>query len=106
MAMAMNVAPSGLPTSRRRVLPPSLLVGVRRSSRREEEEGSWFASRGRMEDGDEEEDGSELVEVEVLSVPGVMELLRRKSCVTAMPMDAKASDVRSQARNVLSVGQS
>jgi len=32
-----------------------------------------------------------------------MEVLRRKSCVTAMPMEAKERDVRSQARNVLSV---
>ncbi|KAL7357687.1 hypothetical protein ACKS0A_08068 [Histoplasma ohiense] len=33
----------------------------------------------------------------------VMELFRRKSWVTAMPMEAKARDVRSQARNVRSV---
>jgi hypothetical protein len=31
------------------------------------------------------------------------EVLRRKSCVMAMPMDAKAREVRSQARNVRSV---
>lgn len=29
-------------------------------------------------------------------------MLRRKSCVMAMPMDAKAREVRSQARNVRS----
>lgn len=31
-----------------------------------------------------------------------MDVFRRKSCVTAMPMEAKARDVRSQARNVRS----
>lgn len=34
----------------------------------------------------------------------VREVLSRKSWVTAMPMDAKANDVRSQARNVRSMG--
>jgi hypothetical protein len=33
----------------------------------------------------------------------VMVVLRRKSCVIAMPMDANARDVRSHARNVRSV---
>lgn len=33
---------------------------------------------------------------------GEREVLRRKSWVIAMPMEAKASDVRSQARNVRS----
>lgn len=38
------------------------------------------------------------------SVPGVeRDELRRKSCVTAMPIEAKARDVRSHARNVRSV---
>lgn len=32
-----------------------------------------------------------------------IELFRRKSCVIAMPMEAKARDVRSQARNVRSL---
>ena len=34
---------------------------------------------------------------------GLSVVLRRKSCVTAMPMEAKESEVRSQARNVRSV---
>jgi hypothetical protein len=34
----------------------------------------------------------------------VVVLLRRKSCVTAIPIDAKANDVRSHARNVRSTG--
>lgn len=40
----------------------------------------------------------------VLSTPALFdkEVLRRKSCVMAIPMDAKASDVRSHARNVRS----
>jgi len=33
-----------------------------------------------------------------------MAVLRRKSCVTAMPMEAKAREVRSQARKVRSGG--
>lgn len=33
------------------------------------------------------------------------EVLRRNSCVTAMPIDANASDVRSQAKNVRSVAK-
>lgn len=32
-------------------------------------------------------------------------LFRRKSCVTAMPIEAKARDVRIQARKVRSVGK-
>lgn len=32
-----------------------------------------------------------------------IELLSRKSCVTAIPIDANASEVRSQARNVRSI---
>ena len=32
-------------------------------------------------------------------------VLRRKSCVMAMPMEAKASEVRSQARNVRSMDE-
>jgi hypothetical protein len=34
----------------------------------------------------------------------VVVLLRRKSCVTAIPIEAKANDVRSHARNVRSTG--
>ncbi len=36
--------------------------------------------------------------------PLEMDVLSRKSCVIAMPMEAKASEVRSQARNVRSGG--
>jgi hypothetical protein len=102
MAMAMKVAPSGLPTLRRRVsLGPLLLSvaeGVRRRSSRSEDEEPW--SMGRVGFMLELEFG-ESDEVWWLTL-GVMELLRRNSWVTAMPMDAKASDVRSQARNVRS----
>lgn len=38
----------------------------------------------------------------VLPLEPCRDVLRRKSCVIAMPMDAKANDVRSQARNVRS----
>jgi hypothetical protein len=34
--------------------------------------------------------------------PPVMEVFRRKSCVIAMPMEAKEREVRSQARKVRS----
>ncbi len=37
-------------------------------------------------------------------LPPDMDVFRRNSCVMAMPMEAKASDVRSQARNVRSGG--
>lgn len=37
-----------------------------------------------------------------LPLPSDMVVLRRKSCVTATPMDAKANEVRSHARNVRS----
>ena len=44
----------------------------------------------------------------VLSVPLSLDrdVLRRNSCVMAIPIDAKASDVRSQARNVRSTALS
>ena len=47
---------------------------------------------------EEDEDGDEDGEVSVRS-----DELSRKSCVTAMPMEAKESEVRSQARKVRSV---
>ena len=76
--MPRNVAPSGLPTWRR--WPAEVVREI---------VGGW--GRGGEED---EEEGwrSEMV------------VLRRKSWVTAMPMEAKAREVRSQARKVLSVG--
>jgi hypothetical protein len=70
--MAMKVAPRGLPTCLRRTWGVSELV-----------------------EGDEE--------LEVLLEGGfAMEVLRRKSWVIAIPMEAKEREVRSQARNVLS----
>jgi hypothetical protein len=90
MAMAMKVAPRGLPMLRSWV---SLLLAEtrKRSSRLDEACSETGTEGGRME-------ASEDAVVVVLE----MELFRRKSWVTAMPMEAKARDVRSQARNVRS----
>jgi hypothetical protein len=90
MAMPMKVAPRGLPMLRSWV--SLLLAEKRKRSRRFDEACSETGTEGgRME-------GSEDAAVAVLE----MELFRRKSWVTAMPMEAKARDVRSQARNVRS----
>lgn len=48
----------------------------------------------------------EIEDEEVVEDEGeVEEELRRKSCVIAIPIEAKAREVRSQARNVRSVGE-
>lgn len=39
------------------------------------------------------------------SLPSARDVLSRKSCVTAMPIEAKASEVRNQARKVRSTRQ-
>lgn len=68
MAMPRNVAPSGLPTWRSRIVPGG---------------AGWGRSPSRS----------------------VIVVLSRNSCVMAMPMEAKAREVRSQARKVRSVGE-
>ena len=73
MATPRKVAPRGFPRLR-------MVFGARSVER-----GSSV-----VEDSVEEEEWSE------------MEVLRRKSCVIAMPIEAKEREVRSQARNVRS----
>lgn len=70
----MNVAPRGFPTSRSRVAA--------------------------MASGLEKKSG--LLWDEVLEPDGAMVVLRRNSCVIAMPIEAKANDVRNHARKVRS----
>lgn len=96
IAMPINVAPSGFPMLRNRVVEFPLLLlddgGARRISRRDDDD----------DDGGDSKWFEEISEdVEVLSSQ-VIVLFSRKSCVTAMPMEAKERDVRSHARNVRS----
>ena len=75
----MKVAPSGLPTWRRWWKDAASADAASALVEKEEEDG---------EDGLGEDEGSDE--------------LRRKSCVMAMPMEAKEREVRSQARKVRS----
>lgn len=88
----INVAPNGLPTLARRLLllllPPPAADTTMRSSK---DDGS--CDGGRI--------GNPCVEPSE-DLLDDMDPLRRKSCVTAIPMEAKARDVRSQARKVRS----
>lgn len=96
--MPTNVAPIGLPRLRNLgtalLLPPLLFEvdcwsgGARRTSRRVEEE-----------------EDLRLFEEVSEAEPSSHDIARfsRKSCVTAMPMDANERDVRSHARNVRSM---
>ena len=72
IAMARKVAPSGFPTCRKRE-----------------------AAIGSVSEDDDDEEEEPLPSA-------AKEVLRRKSCVTATPMEAKDRDVRSQARKVRS----
>lgn len=87
MATPMNVEPRGLPTLRRR-LDSVGEFGMARSRR------VWETVGGRIAGG---------VLLESVAAVGV---LRRKSWVTAMPIEAKAREVRIQAKKVRSVGWS
>lgn len=91
MATPMKVEPRGLPTPRRRLDSVGEVVVAR--SRR-----VWAWVGGRIA-------GGVCWECRVLceSVDAVA-VLRRKSWVTAMPIEAKAREVRIQARKVRSVG--
>lgn len=95
MLIAMNVAPRGLPRWRRRAWEfDGLDEGEMKVwSSEEEVEVSWL--NGEEEEVEEEED---------LRREGFSRVVfRRNNCVIAMPMEAKERDVRSQARNVLSI---
>lgn len=77
MAIPTNVVPSGLPMSRRRAEPRD----------------SWILKS--------ENDG-DVRAGKTVGLSMILDELRRKSWVTAIPMDAKANDVLSHARNVRS----
>ena len=89
MARPMNVAPSGFPTFPRRALDPSA------SAERDKSSLALAGSIWRRSSKGFRADAG----VDSCSI----DLFRRKSWVTAIPIDAKAREVRSQARNVRSI---
>jgi hypothetical protein len=90
MARPMKVAPNGFPTLPRRALEPSASVERDRSSLALAVSIWKCSSRGfRAAAGVEDS--------------WLIVLLRRKSWVTAIPIEAKAREVRSQARKVRSI---
>lgn len=109
--MPMNVAPRGLPMFRYWPRVPVIATmpvvsndcdgvgGARRTSRREGDDRNCNWSLNKLS-------VSSIFEPVACDGPQDTELLRRNSCVIAMPMEANASDVRSQARNVRSVSVS
>lgn len=88
--IAKNVAPKGLPTWRRRC------VSARETSR------LWNCSSKVPADGSDVNDDTDEVDEVCFLSELASEVLSRKSCVTAMPMEANEREVRSQARKVRS----
>lgn len=90
--MPINVAPSGLPRFARRLLLPPAAAATPMSSSKDDGSSCEGGKTG----------SSWIDDVECPPPDDDMDLFRRKSCVMAIPMDAKARDVRSQARKVRS----